>query len=105
MRKIENEMLTAVLARRPWQAGNTAVTFTKEPDPEHQFGVNECVTVYLHGNRIAYQNPYDLNLLHIDHGTLKKYPTRTTLSRLRALGFTVNISKGTVLVSKGIIGI
>ena len=101
MRKIESLMCNAIAQRIPWQLNNTTVTATKENDPHHQFHVDTYVTVYLHGNRIAYQDPYQPHELRIDHATLKKYPTRTTLSRLRALGFILTVSKGHINVVKG----
>ena len=44
MRKIEQQMNTAISDNQNWQSDNTTVTF----DPE----TNES-TVYLHGNKIA----------------------------------------------------
>lgn len=102
MRKIERLMCNAVALRVPWQLNNTTVTVTKENDPNHQFHTSDYVTVYLHGNRIAYQDRYHPHELRIDHATLKKYPTRTTTSRLRALGFDLYTSKGVVCVRKDI---
>lgn len=98
MRKIESLMCNAVTQRIPWQLNNTTVTATKENDPYHQFHVSTYVTIYLHGSRIAYQDPYQPHELRIDHATLKKYPTRTTLSRLRALGFDLHVLKGKLYV-------
>lgn len=80
MRKIEQEMVKAVKDRRNWKDSNTEVIVTGLGD----------IAVKLHGSTIA---------LYI-HGTdghpmntvWNKWPTRTTASRLRALGFKYNKS-------------
>lgn len=73
MRKIESEMLNAVQNGNFWHSGNTLVT----PD-----------AVFLHGNRIAHRDALT-RLWVADADTLARWPTNTTRSRLRALGFTV----------------
>ena len=75
MRKIEQELLTAIRASKSWKKANTAYNA-------------ETGGVYLHGNLIA----------TIDNGqpvpipaTFAAWPTRTTASRLNALGLTATI--------------
>lgn len=76
MRKIEQQMIAAVKAKKNWESGNTRVE-----------KVDEFMDVYLHGNHIAcvgwqaVPNPT----------TFKRWPTRTTVSRLRALGINASI--------------
>ena len=70
MRKIEQQMNTAISDNQNWQSDNTAVTF----DPE----TNES-TVYLHGNKIAIVGNDFIKLF--DGG----YQTKTTKSRLNAI--------------------
>lgn len=100
MRKIEAEMQNAVALRQPWQKNNTTVVVTTGEDPECKWSTSPYVSVHLHGNRIAYQPKDNLKVLCIDRLTLKQYPTRTTLSRLRALGFVLTITRGKINVIK-----
>ena len=84
MRKIELEMCNAITARKSWALGNTMVRYDSgfrqcSPfKPEH-------AKVYLFGNHIA-TFTYANNSLTFNSETLRKWPTRTTKSRLRALG-------------------
>ena len=74
MRKIEKEMIAAIKARKDWKSGNTEVVY------------DECgARVYLHGNCIA---STICNRFQPNNRIWSKWPTRTTASRLRALGFT-----------------
>ena len=84
MRKIEQNMLSALHAGRNWSEGNTMVAN----------GV-----VYLHGSRIAYRKEWanGETTLEADAETLKAWPTNTTRSRLRALGFRV---QGSVITGR-----
>jgi hypothetical protein len=70
MRKIEQQMVHALANGLDWHSGNTSVT--------------SLGTVKLHGNVIAYRlNNGDLFPYSV---TFHRWPTRTTKSRLRALG-------------------
>ena len=71
MRKIEREMLQAIVDERTWSKDNTRVGIEK--------GYRS--TVYLHGHRIACYYPSD-QTLHINNCG---YETNTTKSRLNAL--------------------
>ena len=75
MRKIEENMLQAIAARKNWRSGNTAV----------EVETSGAVSVWLHGNCIAV----------IDDQSKKfktaGWATVTTASRLRALGANIRL--------------
>lgn len=76
MRKIEQQMLEAIHARRNWKCGNTevaATVFTHAKKPIDR------VTIYLHGHPIAVVTPDTVTVS--DCGR----QTPTTKSRLNAL--------------------
>jgi hypothetical protein len=83
MRKIEQLMNDAIHTQKRWSLQNTIVSPIDD--------VN--VAVYLHGHEIAIVNTYNgFTMTNID--TLRRYPTNTTKSRLRALGVNVATRKG-----------
>jgi hypothetical protein len=83
MRKIEKLMNDAIHSQKRWSLQNTIVSPIDD--------VN--VAVYLHGHEIAIVNTYNgFTMTNID--TLRRYPTNTTKSRLRALGVSVSTRKG-----------
>lgn len=82
MRKIEQEMWQCVCACLPFQKDNTSVSI-------HLGSPN----IFLHGNHIASVKDGKV-IVNVD--TLRKWPTVTTLSRLRALGVNVYKRKGVV---------
>lgn len=77
MRKIEQDMLRAIRNNENRVLGNTYVN-----------PVIGAVQVWLHGNHIA--DVTDSGVV-VNVGTLRRWPTRTTLSRLRALGVDVRV--------------
>lgn len=78
MRVIETEMMNAVLKNREWSKDNTLVRpYTDERNGE----------VRLFGNLIA---TFDWHSVYVVEQTFKRFPTRTTASRLNALGLSVN---------------
>lgn len=87
MRKIEKEMLKVCVAMRnnkgnySWNKDNTAVTGDYD-------GV---IKVFLHGNHIA---SFIDGMLSVNLDTLRKWPSMTTRSRLRALGADLVSIKG-----------
>lgn len=87
MRKIEKEMIEAVDSRANWSKDNTSV---------EQNG--RLTVVKLHGNSIAYIEHMSCGgrIYGLDYINLRKWPTRTTMSRLRALGFDVYQRNGKV---------
>jgi hypothetical protein len=93
MRLIEKEMLEAIKHGRDWSKDNTRT--------EVESGYRAYfVDVYLHGNHIAEiccrMGCNDIVKPNIN--TLLDYPTRTTMSRLRALGVDVGTRKGQVML-------
>lgn len=75
MRKIEEQMLRAISKGINWQSGNTSTRMIDD--------VN--IAVYLFGNEIAIINT-ETGFTMPNVYTFKKWPTRTTKSRLKALG-------------------
>jgi len=83
MRKIEQQMISAIHSQKRWSVANTIVSPIDDTN----------VAVYLHGHEIAIVNTYNgFTMTNVD--TLRRYPTKTTNSRLRALGVNVATRKG-----------
>ena len=97
MRKIEQNMLKAINNGTDWVQDNTTVIFS-----DHNGNPYLNATVYLHNNAIAELLPS--GEIAVDTDTLKRYPTTTTKSRLRALGVNVYTRKGIVYVDDCAIG-
>ena len=70
MRKIEQQMNTAILNNKNWQSANTAVSFDEETN---------ISTVFLHGNKIAEVGDTFIRLFDGD------FQSNTTKSRLNAI--------------------
>ena len=82
MRKIEHNMLAAVLRRECWKSANTEVISWDDP---HHGRVTE---VYLHGNIIATlrPNPQAKGRMMLElHWFTAQHFSRTTFSRMNAL--------------------
>lgn len=91
MRKIEEKMLNAISIKATrWQSGNTVVEYNRITD-------RSCV--YLHGNHIATVH-HDTGCITVNSETLYNYPTRTTCSRLRALGADVRVRQGVPILNE-----
>lgn len=84
MRVIEQEMMRAIETVKEWSKDNTRVNASR-----HANGMN----VYLYGNFLGRWD-YDLGYFVVDVDTLRKHPTNTTKSRLRALDVDVCTRKG-----------
>jgi hypothetical protein len=97
MRKIEQNMLRAIETATDWVQDNTAVIFS-----DHNGNPYLNATVYLHNNSIAELLPSGKIAVNTD--TLKRYPTNTSKSRLRALGVNVYTKKGVTYVDDCAIG-
>lgn len=83
MRKIESQMVNAIHSQKRWAMANTIVSPIDDTN----------VAIYLHGHEIAIVNTYNgFTMPNVD--TLRRYPTNTTKSRLRALGVNVATRKG-----------
>lgn len=95
MRKIEAEMVKAVRERRNWAKDNTRVFVTYDKNS----GEVDWMCVELHGNALVRWLPdpdgYLVGRVVLD--TVNAYPTRTTVSRLNALGFRCNLKRGEVI--------
>lgn len=88
MRKIEQQMVNAVRNRAVrFVNGNTWVS-----------GDGDKSQVFLHNNHIATVR-HDTGKLDVNRYTLRKWPTATTKSRLRALGAKVETRKGIVYLN------
>lgn len=86
MRKIEQQMNRAIARGESWAGGNTQVA-------QHAAGCS----VYLHGHLIA-----DIDndgTAWANRPTLLDWPTRTTMSRLRALGVDVCTRRGDIYLN------
>ncbi len=79
MRKIEEQMLEAIRHKENWSHANTAVSIFSEGKTTYE------ACVLLHGHIIAVVDYLNDDRVHINLVTLAEYPTRTTMSRLRAL--------------------
>ena len=87
MRKIESDMMQAIKDGKEFIRDNTLVIIT-----DHIGNPYLYATIYLHGNLIA---EIDRDMVaHCNLTTSKRYPTRTTCSRLRALGIGAHLVKG-----------
>jgi len=95
MRKIESEMVFNVLTGRDWSQANTST--------QRASSDNAVMMVRLHGHHIAtVWNACDIRdrwAVEVNTDTLRRWPTRTTMSRLRALGVDVCTRKGEVLLN------
>jgi hypothetical protein len=88
MRKIELRMLQLIANKQSGNcSGNTTVFCHSQ---------NNWCSVHLHGHHIATVSQN--GIVKPDLDTLKKYPTMTTKSRLRALGVNVSTRKRVVFV-------
>jgi hypothetical protein len=97
MRAIEKEMLDAIAECKSKRIGNTEVVHGTVAGDEclDEF---DYADIFLHGHSIAtvYHPSTSEEYLSVDIKTLRAYPTRTTMSRLRALGVDVCTRKGEV---------
>ena len=92
MRLIEKEMLEAIINGRNWSKANTRVVNTVDG--------TTYTKVYLHDHLIACTGMWKGSLaVETCKDTLREWPTRTTMSRLRALGVDVCTRKGDVMLN------
>lgn len=85
MRKIEHQMVDAIINNIDWQSGNTSV---------------RNLNVYLYGNHIATVAPIDGRpFVKVNLTTLRNWPTATTKSRLRALGVNLTTKQGRMFIN------
>lgn len=90
MRLIESQMNDAIINKKhQWEKDNTCVHYV--PHLDESF-------IYLHGHHIATYSHFHPKVIP-NLGTLASWPTRTTKSRLRALGVDVYTRKGITFVN------
>ena len=82
MRTIETKMLEAVINKTNWQLDNTSVKYNAETDTSR---------VHLFNNHICSYHHRKDNAPRANKTVFTKYPTRTTVSRLRALGIDARV--------------
>ena len=86
MRTIESKMLAAIQnGKADWSLDNTRV-----------MAIVGGFEVQLHGNHIATVDEY--GSVKVDVNTLKRWPTNTTKSRLRALGVNLSTKAGVIMI-------
>ena len=86
MRTIESKMLAAIQnGKADWSLDNTRI-----------MAIVGGFEVQLHGNRIATVDEY--GSVKVDVNTLKRWPTNTTKSRLRALGVNLSTKAGVIVI-------
>jgi len=88
MRKIEREMRQAVANRQTWRNGNTSVCLHFYGE---EFGNEWHPNVFLHDNHIA---TIKNGQCVVNVETLRRWPSVTTKSRLRALGANITTKNG-----------
>lgn len=79
MKKIEQEMLKAIECGKPWKNRNTTLAIG-----------HKHISIHLHGNLLAIRRKGEGKDWVAVRKTVSKWPTRTTFSRLRALGIDTN---------------
>jgi len=93
MRLIEKQMWAAIECQdHVWSKDNTGV--------EYRANYDESL-IYLHGHHIATYD-HETETARANVTTLRKWPSRTTMSRLRSLGIDVYTRKGSVYLNDGL---
>lgn len=92
MRQIEKQMIEAIVNKKSWKTGNTEVVY----QPALGTSLRSCIEharVYLHGNHIGTyvysqkdNQGNNIGGFVVNKETFYRWPTRTTKSRLKALG-------------------
>ena len=91
MRKIEKLMIEAIVKRQNWHKDNTAVYYIPATESGNPHGARS--EIKLHNNIIA-EMWYESGKLEVNVAMLRRYPTPTTKSRLRALNVNVATRRG-----------
>lgn len=86
-------MIQAIEARKQWQNANTAVWYVSSSESGNPHGGRS--EIFLHNNHIA-NYWHNSKELEVNLYTLKRWPSMTTRSRLRALGANLVSIKGTL---------
>jgi len=85
MRKIEKAVWALINAHKEGTIDNTSVEWA-----------GEVATIRLHGNAIAIYR--GAGVVEVNAETARRWPTRTTVSRLRALGVPARLQKGKIYI-------
>ena len=85
MRTIETKMLAAIAAKQYFGLDNTVVHYNNQTDQSEVRLFGNHILTYCHGKPDA---------LQVNKRTFLAHPTRTTVSRLRALGINARIKQG-----------
>ena len=97
MRKIEAQMIEAIRSKQDWKSYKNAKGYpAMEVVHVREHGINYA-DIYLHANLIATATPdtWDARpCANPNRAMFSEYPTRTTRSRLRALGVNASIKNG-----------
>lgn len=91
MRKLEQLMMKAVHNAVNWKLSNTEVRRERSSYDTHTVHI---LSVYLHGNHIADVTVYPATGVAVaaaNRATFIDWPSRTTVSRLRALGINASV--------------
>jgi hypothetical protein len=91
MRKLEHLMMKAVHDAADWKLSNTEVRRERSSYATHTVHI---LSVHLHGNHIADVTVYPATGLAVataNRATFIEWPSRTTVSRLRALGINASV--------------
>lgn len=92
MRKIEKQLIEAIKAKTNFNKDNSQVVYCE---------LLNSSDIFLHGKRIAtywHGSAFSNHPLAVDRDTLKRWPTNTTKSRLRALGVSITQKKGVLYI-------
>lgn len=93
MRVIEEQMLKAVKEKKSRKLGGIHASLGTNTEVRYDAD-DGCSAVFLFGNHIAdYWHGKD-KALEVNIPTLEAFPTKTTISRLRALGADIRTVKG-----------
>jgi hypothetical protein len=101
MRKIEKLMIEAIKNKASRKIDNTQIEYLCSIDEPMRSRI-EHSKIYLHGNHIA-SYIHSMDRFDYNPQTLAQWPSRTTKSRLKALGFPVFTKKGRVFVGSKLI--
>lgn len=95
MRKVEQKMIECIKSKKTITLGNTSVVYYPAIDTPLRSRL-ETSKVFLHGNHLAtwIHDKRHHNRVDMNKDTWSAWPTSTTRSRLRALGFDVSIKGG-----------
>ena len=100
MKQIERNMLEAIRKAQNWKQGNTKVV----PKTDSLGTATGDCSVYLHNNLIANTLSFSYPMgISVNLAVLMRYPTRVTMSRLKALNVNVSTRNGNVYIGKDLI--